>query len=47
MAFTVVYDVCVLFPAPLRDLLMRIARAGLVRARWSDAILEKSAVAAC
>jgi hypothetical protein len=27
MAFTVVYDACVLFPAPLRDLLMRVAHA--------------------
>ena len=24
--FTVVYDACVLYPAPLRDLLMRLAR---------------------
>lgn len=29
MAFTVVYDACVLFPAPLRDLLMRVGHAGL------------------
>jgi len=41
MAFTVIYDACVLFPAPLRDLLMRVAHAGLVRARWSDAILDE------
>lgn len=41
MAFIVIYDACVLYPAPLRDLLMRIARAGLVRARWSDAILDE------
>jgi hypothetical protein len=31
MALCVVYDACVLFPAPLRDLLMRVAHAGLVR----------------
>ena len=24
--FTVIYDACVLYPAPLRDLLMRLAR---------------------
>lgn len=41
MAFSVVYDACVLFPAPLRDLLMRIAAAGLVRAHWSDTILDE------
>jgi predicted nucleic acid-binding protein len=41
MAFTVVYDACVLFPAPVRDLLIRVAHAGLVRARWSDAILDE------
>ncbi|HEX8106626.1 MAG TPA: hypothetical protein VF516_02810 [Kofleriaceae bacterium] len=41
MAFTVVYDACVLFPAPLRDLLMRVAHTGLVRARWSNAILDE------
>jgi len=41
MAFTVVYDACVLHPAPLRDLLIRIANTGLVRARWSDRILDE------
>jgi hypothetical protein len=39
--FTVVYDACVLYPAPLRDLLVRIAARGLVRARWSDEILDE------
>lgn len=38
---TVVYDACVLYPAPLRDLLMRLARTGLFRARWSDAIHDE------
>jgi len=33
--FTVVYDACVLYPAPLRDLLMRLALTDLYRARWS------------
>jgi predicted nucleic acid-binding protein len=41
MAFVVLYDACVLFPAPLRDLLVRIANTGIVRARWSDAILDE------
>ncbi len=41
MAFVVIYDACVLYPAPLRDLLLRIAVAGVVRARWSDEILDE------
>lgn len=40
-SFTVVYDACVLYPAPLRDLLIRIAASGIVRARWSRTILEE------
>jgi predicted nucleic acid-binding protein len=42
MAFTVIYDACVLYPAPLRDLLIRLAAKGLVRARWTDRILDES-----
>jgi hypothetical protein len=41
MAFVVVYDACVLYPAPLRDLLVRIAQAGVVRARWTTDILDE------
>ena len=41
MAFVVLYDACVLYPAPLRDLLVRLANTGIVRARWSDAILDE------
>lgn len=41
MAFVVIYDACVLYPAPLRDLLIRIARTGVVRARWSEKILDE------
>jgi len=41
MAFIVVYDACVLHPAPLRDLLIRIGRTGLVRAKWSTVILDE------
>ena len=33
-----VFDACVLYPAPLRDLLMWLATAGLFRARWSEEI---------
>lgn len=39
--FTVVYDACVLYPAPLRDLLMHIAVTDLFRAKWTDAIHEE------
>lgn len=39
--FTVVYDACVLYPAPLRDLLLRLAVKDLVRARWSERILDE------
>jgi hypothetical protein len=41
MAFVVLYDACVLYPAPLRDLLIRLANVGVVRARWSGMILEE------
>ncbi len=35
------YDACVLYPAPLRDLLVRLANTGIVRARWSELILDE------
>lgn len=41
MAFTAVYDACVLYPAPLRDLLVQLAGAGLFRAKWTDAIHDE------
>lgn len=41
MAFVVIYDACVLYPAPLRDLLIRVARTGIVRAHWTEAILDE------
>ncbi len=37
----VLYDACVLYPAPLRDLLMRLALADLFRARWTDEIHDE------
>jgi predicted nucleic acid-binding protein len=36
--FTAILDACVLYPAPLRDLLLQLATAGLFRARWTDDI---------
>ena len=37
----VLLDACVLYPAPLRDLLMWSASRGLVSARWSEEILAE------
>jgi predicted nucleic acid-binding protein len=39
--FTAVYDACVLYPAPLRDLLMQLALTDLYRARWTDDIHDE------
>jgi predicted nucleic acid-binding protein len=39
--FTALFDACVLYPAPLRDLLLQLATTGLFRARWSDQIHEE------
>lgn len=36
--FVVLYDSCVLYPAPLRDLLMRLALTDLFHAKWSQEI---------
>lgn len=36
-----VYDACVLYPAPLRDLLMHLALTGLFQAKWTDRIHEE------
>lgn len=41
MSFVVIYDACVLYPAPLRDLLLRLAQKGMFRARWSEQILDE------
>lgn len=38
---TALFDACVLHPAPLRDLLMRLAVTEIFQARWSDAIHEE------
>ena len=36
-----VYDACVLYPAPLRSLLMYLAVGGWVQPRWTDEIHEE------
>lgn len=41
MAFVAIYDACVLYPAPIRDFLFRLTQAGIVRARWTDMILDE------
>jgi hypothetical protein len=38
---TVVYDACVLYPAPLRSFLMYLAVTDLYRARWTNDIHEE------
>lgn len=38
---TALYDSCVLYPAPLRDLLMHLAMTDLFRARWTDQIHDE------
>jgi predicted nucleic acid-binding protein len=45
-SFTAVYDACVLYPAPLRDLLLQIALTDLVRARWTEQIHDEWTTAA-
>ena len=39
--YTALYDACVLYPAPLRDLLLQLALTGLFRARWSATIHDE------
>ena len=41
MAFTALFDACVLYPAPLRDLLVELACTGLFRAVWTEGIHEE------
>ncbi|WP_340538181.1 PIN domain-containing protein [Nocardioides sp. GXZ039] len=41
MAFVVLYDANVLYPSTLRDLLIRVAQAGLVQAKLTDQILDE------
>ena len=37
----VIYDACVLYPAPIRDLLMHLALVDLYHAKWTDEIHEE------
>jgi hypothetical protein len=37
----IVLDACTLFPAALRDVLMRLALHRLIFARWTDAIHDE------
>jgi hypothetical protein len=39
--FTVLFDACVLYPAPLRDLLIELASNGMFRGRWTDRIHDE------
>jgi len=39
--FTVLYDACVLYPAPLRDLLVQLAVSDIFRAKWTDLIHDE------
>lgn len=41
MRFVVILDACVLYPAPLRDFLLRLATTGLFAARWTDEIHDE------
>ena len=41
MTFKAVLDACTLFPAHLRDTLLRLAERGLYAALWSDDILDE------
>ena len=36
-----VIDACVLYSAPVRDLLIRLAQAGLIQARWTAEIHDE------
>ena len=40
-AFVAVYDANVLYPAHLRDLLIRLARTGLFQGKWTERILDE------
>ena len=42
MAFTVVLDACVLYPASLRDTLLRLAEVELYDVKWSQRILDEA-----
>ena len=39
--YTVVLDACVLYPAPVRDILLSLAHQGLCHARWTSQINDE------
>ena len=41
MPFIVLYDANAIYPNSQSDLLIRIARAGLVQAKWSEQIVSE------
>ena len=41
ITFTALFDACVLYPAPLRDLLMWLALTDLFNAKWTDEIHDE------
>lgn len=42
MAFVVIYNANVPYSSALRELLIRIAMAGRVQAKWTDRILDET-----
>jgi hypothetical protein len=38
---TAIIDACALYSAPVRDLVVRLAQAGLLQARWTDEIHDE------
>lgn len=42
MAFVVLYDANVLYGNTLRDMMVRLARSGIVQAKWSARILDET-----
>lgn len=41
MRFIVLFDACVLYPAPLRDFLLRLGQSGLFAPKWTEKIHEE------
>lgn len=39
--FTIVLDACVLYPAPIRDILLSLAAEGMFKAKWSKIIQDE------
>lgn len=40
-SYTVLFDACVLYPAPLRDILVQLATTTLFRAKWTNEIHDE------